>query len=406
MSSPSARGDTRAVFCRWRARVVRVALALLGASGACAAPFVPSDDAQVLEQLPSRSTPQFRELRALQLASAQGPGDLQRALPLATAYIRASRVEGDPRFLGYAQATLAPWWKDPAAPTAVLVLRATILQSSHQFDAAVADLNLVLQRDPRNLQALLTRATVLTVQAQYGAARADCQRLAMAAAAIYSVICSAAIDSMTGRAEPAYAALQGALQTFPRIDPAARAWGQTLLAEIAQRRGDPAAEAHFRAALAVGDKDTYLLGAYSDWLLDRNRPAEVIALLQNETRVDILLLRLALAQQALQRPDAAATIATLRARFDASHARGDTVHERENARFELALRNDAGSALRYALGNWQVQREAADIRILAETAVATNDATALAVVRDWIARTGYEDVALGALLDRGKVPTK
>ncbi len=132
----------------------------------------------------------------------------------------------------------------------------------------------------------------------------------------------------------------------------------------------------------------------------------MIALLQNETRVDILLLRLALAQQALQRPDAAATIATLRARFDASHARGDTVHERENARFELALRNDAASALRYALGNWKVQHEAADIRILAETAIVTNDPTALATVRDWVGRTGYEDVALGALLDRGKVPTK
>ncbi len=132
----------------------------------------------------------------------------------------------------------------------------------------------------------------------------------------------------------------------------------------------------------------------------------MIALLQNQTRVDILLLRLALAQQALQRPEAAATIATLRARFDASHARGDTVHERENARFELVLRNDASSALRYALGNWKVQREAADIRILAETAVATNDAAALATVRDWIAKTGYEDVALGALLERGRVPTK
>jgi Tfp pilus assembly protein PilF len=386
--------------------VVCIALALMSASGACAAPFVPTDDALVLEQLPSRSTPQFREIKALQLASAQAPGDLQRALPLAAAYIRASRVEGDPRFLGYAQATLAPWWKDPAAPTAVLVLRATILQSSHQFDAAVADLNQVLQRDPRNLQALLTRATVLTVQAQYAAARADCQRLATTVAAIYRIICGAAIDSMTGNAAAAYAELQGALQTFPRVDPAARAWGQTLLAEIAQRRGDPAAETHFRAALASGEKDTYLLGAYSDWLLEAHRPAEVIALLQNETRVDILLLRLALAQRALRHPDAAATIDTLRARFDASHARGDTVHERENARFELALRNDGGSALRYALSNWKVQREAADIRILAETAAATNDAAALATVRDWIAKTGYEDVALSALLDRNREPAK
>ena len=75
---------------------------------------------------------------------------------MATAYIRASRVEGDPRFLGYAQAALGPWWTQPAAPTTVLVLRATIRQSRHEFDAAVADLDRVLQRDPKHAQALLT----------------------------------------------------------------------------------------------------------------------------------------------------------------------------------------------------------------------------------------------------------
>ncbi len=80
-----------------------------------------------------------------------------------------------------------------------------------------------------------------------------------------------------------------------------------------------------------------MLGAYSDWLLDQQRAADVIALVGNETRVDALLLRLALAQRAARRPEAAATIETLRARFDASRARGDAVHQRENARFELVV---------------------------------------------------------------------
>src|SRR4029453_2223256 len=109
-------------------------------------------------------------------------------------YVRGSRGEGDPRFLGYAQATLGRWWKDPQAPTPVLVLRATILQSNHEFDAAVADLGTVLQREPGNAQALLTRATVLTVQGKFVAARADCTRLAAVAPPIYAVICTAAID--------------------------------------------------------------------------------------------------------------------------------------------------------------------------------------------------------------------
>jgi hypothetical protein len=320
---------------------------------------------------------------------------------LATAYVRASRLEGDPRFLGYAEATLAPWWKDPSAPSAVLLLRATIRQSSHQFDAAVADLDRVLQRDPRSAQAILTRATVLTVQGKYAAARLDCEMLHRVAREIYAVICAAAIDSLTGNAAPGYDTLQRSLLTLPRIDDAARVWGETLLGEIAHRRGDPAAETHFRAALAVGGRDLYLLGAYCDWLLDQDRPSEVIALLQNETRVDPLLLRLALAQKALQRPEAAASVEALRARFDASHARGDTVHQRENARFELFLRGDARSALSYAVTNWQVQREPADLRILAEAAAASHDPSALALVRTWLADTGFEYPAAAALMGTG-----
>jgi hypothetical protein len=336
------------------------------AAAVAAAPFLPTDDAQVLERLPSRSTPQFRDLKSLQAAAA--PGDLGRALPLATAYIRAARVEGDPRFLGYAQASLAPWWRDPDAPTPVLVLRATILQSSHQFAAAQADLDRVLQREPRNVQAILTRATILTVQGNF-----------------------------TGKAGTAYDALQDALRSAPRVDDAGRVWAETLLGEIAHRRRDPAAERHFRAALAVGDKDSYLLGAYADWLLDQDRPDEVIALLQAESRNDTLLLRLALAQHSLARPEAVASIETLRARFDASHARGDTVHARENARFELALRNDARNAVPYALDSWKVQREPADLRILAEAAAAANDVAALGAVRQWLAETGIEYPAVAAL---------
>jgi len=138
------------------------------------------------------------------------------------------------------------------------------------------------------------------VQGRYEAARRDCERLSRSAPEIYVTICTAAIDSVTGKAANAYQSLQDALRTLPRVDDAAREWGETLLGEIAHRRNDKAAERHFRAALEASEKDLYLLGAYADWLLDQQRPADVIALLQNETRVDALLLRLALAQHALK----------------------------------------------------------------------------------------------------------
>jgi tetratricopeptide (TPR) repeat protein len=281
----------------------------------------------------------------------------------------------------------------------VLVLRATIRQSLHDFDAAVADLGTALQREPRNAQALLTRATVLTVQGKYAEARADCATLAKAAPEIYVVLCVAAIDGVTGRARPASDTLARALSTLPRIDAASRAYAETTLGEIAHRLGDPAAQAHFAAALQADPRDLYLIGAYSDWLLDQGRPADVVPLVINDPRVDPLVLRLGLAQQALQRPEAAATIAALRARFDASRARGDTVHRREEARFLLHLDRNPVGALALARDNWRVQREPADLRILAEAAVATGDADALATVRRWLAATGLEYPAVAEPVD-------
>src|SRR4029077_19086041 len=121
----------------------------------------------------------------------------------------------------------------------------------------------------------------------------------------------------------------------------------------------------------------------------------------NETRVDALLLRLALAQKALHRPDADATVATLRARFAASRARGDVGHRREEARFQLALNGDAQAALRLARENWNVQREPADLRVLAEAAAATGDPGAREAVRQWLAQTGLEYPAVAALVSAG-----
>jgi hypothetical protein len=366
-----------------------------------AAPFVPADDAQVLERLPERTAPQYRELKRLKAAAVAAPADAATAVALANAYYALSRAEGDPRYLGHAQAALAPWWKDAQAPTGVLVTRATILQSNHEFDRALADLTVALAREPKNGRALLVRATVLTVQGKYAEARADCARLFGLAPEFYVFACLAAIDSLTGKAEAATAALDRALVTLPAADVAGRAWGESLAAEIAHRRGDGAARRRFAAALAADPRDLYTLGAYSDWLLDHGRAAEVIPLVQNEARVDALLLRLALAQKALRLADADASIAALRARFAASRARGDVVHRREEARFALQLGGDPQAALRLARENWNVQREPADLRVLAEAAAAANDAAARQTARDWLAHTGLEYQAVAALVNAG-----
>jgi Tfp pilus assembly protein PilF len=376
-------------------------LAFPGPAGA--APYIPADGKQVVEHLPSRADPVQRELRRLRGALNAAPGDLGLASDLARRYIERARIEGDPRYLGYAQAALAPWWKQPAPPEPVLVLRATLRQSTHQFPAALADLDQAVKRDSDNVQAWLTRATVQTVTGDFAAARASCVRLYSRAPALVVQTCLSNVGSVSGQAAASYRQLLDAQARHPVQDPAIRIWVATLLAEMAARAGaDAQAEAHFRDALALGDPDGYLLGAYADFLLDHGRAPEVVRLLKDKTRVDPLLLRYALALQATGSPEARAQIEVLRDRFQAAMMRGDSVHRREQARFELALRKDPAAAVRLAKENWMVQKEPADLRILAEAAAASGDAEAARMVRDWMRSSRIEDRALAASAARLK----
>jgi tetratricopeptide (TPR) repeat protein len=172
---------------------------------------------------------------------------------------------------------------------------------------------------------------------------------------------------------------------------------------MAERQGNHAkAEHHFRQALALDPSDPYLLGAFADFLLDRNQPAEVVTLLQKNTRADGLLLRYTLALKRQGVPDAAKHIDTLQSRFAAAALRGDTVHRREQARFALHLRNDPTSAFALALQNWRVQKEPADTRILLEAAVANNAKAEAKPVLAWLKKTGLKDrtlLELAAKLD-------
>ena len=182
-----------------------------------------------------------------------------------------------------------------------------------------------------------------------------------------------------------------------------RAWAVTLAAEIAARRGDgPSAERNFRVALTLDPADPYTLGAYADWLLDAGRPRDVATLLEDHARNDGLLLRRVLALREL--PDREAYEAArieLAGRVDAARRRGDGVHRREEARYSLEIERDAAAAVKLARANWNVQREPADLRILAESARAAGDASALRIVSDWMSATRLEDVRVQSLLKGG-----
>lgn len=343
-------------------------------------------------------------MRLLRSRLAVDPANPGLAVELARRYIDLGRSEADPRYQGYAQAALSPWWSDEKPPLDVLLLlRAMLRQSRHDFGGALADLAQVLDRDPRNAQAWLTRAVILRVTGDYAEGRRSCARLVRLAEPLVGTACIAAIASLTGEGERSYRLLLQQLEQVQDIDDAERLWVLTLLAEMAARLDrSPAADAHFRDALSLGIRDPYLLAAYADFLLDEGRPSEALRLVKNETRIDGLVLRRVLAERSLDGASPDAGVRDLQARFEAGHRRADTVHRREEAWFTLKLLNEPKRALGIAMENWAVQREPTDARIALEAGLAAHDYSTVEPVVRWLEENRLEDIRIKPLIARFK----
>lgn len=386
------------------ATAAAVLVAWFGTTPAQAAPRALGGDAEVLEQLPTRLPGAAPRRAAAQRASLLAqPANLPLALALARESIDQARLSGDPRDWGQAQAALAPWWASPAPPPAVRLLRATIRQGQHAFAEALADLDAIAALPtaplPLRAQAELTRAAVWQVQGRWADARGACERLAGPGfAALGSAVlqpgqaCMAELDQLQGRVPAAQAAsrLAALAREAERSGEDAR-WLHLLHAELAQRQGRPEAGRLFALASAGDLPGIYALASHADWLLENNRAADAERLLAGRDGADALLLRLAIARQRLGRPEAAADIAQLRARFDAAAVRGESGHEREQARYALDLLGDAPAALTLAQANWARQREPADALLLWRAAEAASQPAAARGVRQWAHEQGYAD---------------
>jgi tetratricopeptide (TPR) repeat protein len=274
-------------------------------------------------------------------------------------------------------------------PTERLVLQATIDQALHRFDAALRNLDAVLARQPLHAQGLLTRATVLQVQGKLDLAAHDCSTLARMTRPLVATTCTATVESLRGRGRQAYLLLDFALRSAGPEPADLLAWSWSALAGIAERdgRGDDADEA-YRAALEFTPDDPYIMAAYADRLLDAGRPDDARALVAGRRSNDNLFLREVIALHRLRDPGAARATTELSARYALARRRGEALHLREQARFELDVLGDSARAFELASRNWQIQREPADARLLYEAAVAARHAGEAAEARHWLEAAG------------------
>ncbi len=383
-----------------RASLLLVPFLLFFGSDVYSAPFIPASDTEVLEQLPFKARdPVTRELRSLREELSQSPGNPDKAVTLAQRYYQLALADGDPRFIGYAQAALAPWWEMEQPPVAVLVQRARLRQYNHDFERALTDLHLATRLEPRNGNAWSLLAAIHMVQAEYATARRDCEKLQGLASTLIVSACVATVDSLSGQAVQAYSTLNKAYTAAPAATAEEKLWVLTRLAEISDRLGrTQEADRYFKQALKLNITDAYLLAVYAEFLLDEKRYSDVIALLRGNERSDVLLMRLALAEKASKAPKAGEHQEVLRNRFDAARLRGDKLHIQDEARFYLYLLANTKEALRLAQENWLTQHEPSDARILLEAALAAKDKAAAQPALTWFAQSRIEDRHLQRLV--------
>ena len=382
--------------------------AFVPATFAASEPYVPTDDAEVLEHVATAraEADNVRALNAQRRALAAHPDDLPAAVAYARRAIEIGRATADPRYHGQAESALKPWLSLANPPPVIRLLRATLRQQRHDFVGAIADLDQLIIRNSGDVQARLTRATILMVQGRPADALNDCNALIAAHGdLIAAATCIASVRSLDGHASAAIEVLTATLAESANAPPGEQLWALTALAEIEARQGRTAeAGKHFEAAIALlrasGEHDPYLLTAYADYLLADGRAAEARELTRDSRQIDNLLLRLALAQAALGDPGFAGSLAQLDARFTEAGLRGGSVHLREEALYALRLQHEAARAVSLATQNWQSQREPADARLLLEASLAAAQPAAAQPALAWLTQTGIEDPALHRLADQ------
>ena len=221
------------------------ALAVFALAGVClaplhllAAPRLPSDQAEVLERLPLRPgdamAGELAGLRAaVTRAAREAPADPLPAAQLAGRYYDLAVARGDPRYIGYADAVLAPFARSLSPD--VRAVRGQLRQFRHDFDGALQDFAGALEADPQFASAHAWRGAIYLVQANYAAAKSECDALlALDRATLYGG-CIGLVLAYSGRTEAGSAALQRALDETR--DAGNRLWLLTRLGEVAAGAG-------------------------------------------------------------------------------------------------------------------------------------------------------------------------
>lgn len=335
---------------------------------------VPDDPGSVITRLPRGYT---QLMPAAATAPVTTPG---ASTAKANALLTLAARTGDARLATRADALLARMSGSVDDPD-VLLARAFSAQHRHDFEGAVAWLDRLIARSPRNAAARLSRAQIQVVLGRLESARADCAALVLGIDAGDGLLCVGLLSLRNGQYPAAAAALERWLQADSGADE--KRYALVMRAEVAARAGERDADLWFHRALALAPDDVRTLASYARYLRGVGRDRDVLRLLAAQTEHDGLRLQRTLAAYRLDPETAAPLVQAQARRFAAARAAGSPLELRDEAEFLLSARNDPDAALALAQRNFLSQRDYEDVELLRRAAIAARRDDALRELQRW-----------------------
>ena len=296
---------------------------------------------------------------------------------------------GDARYLNYARAVLSAGKLQSVADD---IVRIRLESAAHRFSSAADFASRLLERDPRNVEARLLRADALRRAGDIDSARRDCIALAIISDPVVGHWCAVQILMSEGRAQDAHEQALKLAATGIRTATAIERWSAEVAAEAATLAGhnEKAAEI-YRQLMASEAAGVSARLAFADLLLAEQRPGAVLELLAEDVGLLPAQVRIAIAlkQQGVA-PDRALVAAIDTAFAGMSPEETSDLRLRDRAIFELRYTEDTQAAAQFALANWEQQKGPEDLSLLLETATASNNSRALAIVAQWTSRFDSE----------------
>jgi len=284
------------------------------------------------------------------------PACEQIALELASALIERTRRLREPRFMGRAEALLAPLAAGDQASRDARRLYAGTLQYRHEFSRAMQIFDQLIHEQPHDEDTRLRRASLRLTRGDFAGARADCAWVASlgGSGAPAGFACLSESLASAGQLTQGLELLQVMDNPKSSLPDDVRAYLLATRAALHDRSGQSQrAIESYREALALVPEDDSIRGSLADVLAWQGDRPGALKLVTVENPSLALLVREASLTDGAGRQS---LVRRARDWLQLEIARGDAGHAREAAILDLAS-GDGAAALESARRNFRLQRE-------------------------------------------------